>query len=78
MVLRSSSTSSHYRAGEDVYFGEFFIPKGTVVLPNVWAVHNDPTYWKNPEKFDPTRFLKEDNPDLITRPDRVIPFSIGE
>jgi len=33
------------------------IPKGTLVLSNVWAVHNDPKTYPRPEVFDATRFL---------------------
>lgn len=34
------------------------IPAGTVVLMWFRAVANDPTYWKDPTKFDPLRFLR--------------------
>ncbi|KXN74928.1 cytochrome P450 [Conidiobolus coronatus NRRL 28638] len=33
------------------------IPKGTVVGISIYAVHNDPKNFKNPEKFEPERFL---------------------
>ncbi|KAH9379771.1 hypothetical protein HPB48_017651 [Haemaphysalis longicornis] len=62
---------------EDVVIGEFFIPKGTTVLPNLWAVHNDPTFWKDPEKFDPARFLNEDGSIVSPKPEQLLPFSIG-
>ncbi|KAK8756861.1 hypothetical protein V5799_000435 [Amblyomma americanum] len=65
-------------AGEDTFFGEHFIPKGTTVSPNVWAVHNDPTLWKEPSKFDPRRFLREDGSLIQPKPEYLIPFSIGK
>lgn len=65
-------------AGEDTVFDEYFIPKGTTVIPNVWAVHNDPTLWKEPSKFDPTRFFKEDGSLIQPKPEHLIPFSIGK
>ncbi|XP_077520113.1 cytochrome P450 2A3-like [Amblyomma americanum] len=65
-------------AGEDTFFGEYFIPKGTTVSPNVWAVHNDPTLWKEPSKFDPSRFLREDGSLIQPKPEYLIPFSIGK
>ncbi|XP_050037953.2 cytochrome P450 2U1-like [Dermacentor andersoni] len=62
---------------EDVVVGDFFLPKGTVVLPNIWAVHNDPTLWKEPTKFDPGRYLNEDGTLLSHKPEHLIPFCIG-
>ncbi|XP_049527190.1 cytochrome P450 2C20 isoform X1 [Dermacentor silvarum] len=64
-------------AMEDVVIGDFFIPKGTVVLFNIWAVHHDPRLWKNPNKFDPCRFLNEDGISIRNKPEYLIPFSIG-
>lgn len=37
----------------------YFIPKGTVVLPNHWAIHLDPEVYPEPEKFNPDRFIKD-------------------
>lgn len=34
------------------------IPKGTMTISNIWALHRDPSEWFNPEKFDPLRFLE--------------------
>ncbi|KAI1291008.1 Cytochrome P450 2E1 [Halotydeus destructor] len=36
------------------------IPKGSYILPNIYACLSDETYFKEPEKFDPTRFLNDD------------------
>ena len=38
----------------------YVIPKGTLVFPNLWSVSRDETIWKNPEIFDPNRFLTDD------------------
>ncbi|KAH6925193.1 hypothetical protein HPB50_001552 [Hyalomma asiaticum] len=35
---------------EDIVADSVFIPKGSIVLPNIWAVHNDPSLWKDPGK----------------------------
>ncbi|XP_042145607.1 cytochrome P450 2C28 [Ixodes scapularis] len=65
-------------AGEDTFFGEYFIPKGTIVMANFRAVHSNPKLWKNPERFDPTRFLTEGGAHLAPKPDYLIPFSVGK
>ncbi|CAN7995742.1 unnamed protein product, partial [Ixodes hexagonus] len=64
-------------AERDTKIGGFHIPAGTVVLPNVWAVHHDPELWENPEEFDPTRFLSADHTELLPKPTSFMPFSTG-
>lgn len=44
------------KAGEDDYFGDYFIPKDTNVLLNVMYTFNSPRYWKEPLEFNPDRF----------------------
>ena len=51
------------------------IPKGTQVIPLIHAVHMDPTLWKDPEAFNPERFIGEDG--AIHKPDFFIPFGVG-
>lgn len=65
-------------AGEDTVFDDYYIPKGTTIIPNVWAVHNDPTLWEEPSKFDPTRFMNKDGTLIQPKPEYLIPFSIGK
>ncbi|KAJ7618383.1 cytochrome P450 [Roridomyces roridus] len=50
-IARSTSKDTTYRG--------FLIPKGTVVLPNVWAIAFDPAQ-SNADEFVPERFLAED------------------
>lgn len=57
---------------------EFTIPKDTVVFVNLWSVHHDPEVWKNPDVFDPRRFL--DGQGQVIDPkflDGFMPFSAG-
>ncbi|KAH6899265.1 O-methylsterigmatocystin oxidoreductase [Coprinopsis sp. MPI-PUGE-AT-0042] len=49
----------HLSREDDEYKG-YFIPKGTAVLPNAWAVLNDPTVFINPQQFNPDRYLGQD------------------
>ncbi|KAF8595143.1 cytochrome P450 [Ceratobasidium sp. AG-I] len=41
---------------DDTYKG-YNIPKGTILFGNVWAMTRDKAVYKNPEIFDPDRFL---------------------
>ncbi len=82
-VLRYTSvvpvTVSH-RAVEKVRIGGYTIPKGTRVLPNLWALHHDPEFWKDPEEFRPERFLDEDGnvvPADHANRKHLMPFGAG-
>ncbi|KAH7942443.1 hypothetical protein HPB49_024111 [Dermacentor silvarum] len=62
---------------EDVVIDDYFIPKGTVVYPNIWAVNHDPRHWKDPAKFDPGRYLNEDGSIIAPKPEHLVTFSVG-
>lgn len=58
-----------------VFTGEHTILPGTSIFVNVFALHRNEKYFKNPEKFDPDRFLEENKKDR--HPYAFIPFSAG-
>ncbi|KIJ66983.1 hypothetical protein HYDPIDRAFT_108954 [Hydnomerulius pinastri MD-312] len=49
----------HASIEDDVYRG-YFIPKGTTVFANTWAITRDETLYHNPSEFRPERFLNAD------------------
>ncbi|XP_010511484.1 PREDICTED: cytochrome P450 81D11-like [Camelina sativa] len=54
-------------ASEDCKVGEYDMPRGTMLLVNVWAIHRDPNLWDDPASFKPERFEKEgESRKLIT------------
>ncbi|KAL3220998.1 hypothetical protein MRX96_029702 [Rhipicephalus microplus] len=62
---------------EDTVIGGYHVPKGTVLLPNFWAMHQSTELWKEPEKFDPSRFIGPDGIAPSIRPTHIITFSLG-
>ena len=46
----------HATSKDDTYQG-YFIPAGTTVIMNTWAIHHNPNDYPNSDKFDPSRFL---------------------
>ncbi|KAJ5555271.1 hypothetical protein N7535_007709 [Penicillium sp. DV-2018c] len=46
-----------HESSEDDMWGPYFIPKGSVMLPNIWAMTHDPACYPEPEIFNPDRFL---------------------
>jgi len=59
----------------DVEIGEYIIPKGSEVNLNTYAMHHDPRWWNEPERFLPERF----HPDRQTTAPKMayLPFSTG-
>lgn len=64
-----------HMASESTVFQGYSIPKGSVVLANLWAVHRDPKVWEKPNDFNPSRFLDEQG--QILKKEAFIPFGIG-
>jgi cytochrome P450 len=59
----------HYSDADDEYKG-FHIPKHTLIVPHVWAIHRDPSLYPDPLTFEPGRFMgkgnNDDSPDALT------------
>ena len=53
------------------------IPKDTQILLNLWSIHHDPAEWKNPEEFDPYRWLDEEGKYNPGGYKSFLPFSAG-
>ncbi|KAI6350739.1 hypothetical protein MCOR25_010429 [Pyricularia grisea] len=47
----------HATTEDDTYQG-YSIPKDTIVMMNVWALHQDPDEYEDPDSFIPDRFLR--------------------
>ncbi|KAF7192514.1 Multifunctional cytochrome P450 monooxygenase [Pseudocercospora fuligena] len=51
---------------EDCEFEGYFIPKGSIIIANIWAFAHDPNIYRDPSTFNPSRFLG-DKPEMDPR-----------
>ncbi|ESQ53353.1 hypothetical protein EUTSA_v10025016mg [Eutrema salsugineum] len=58
-------------SSKDCKVAGYDIPRGTMLLTNVWAMHRDPELWEDPEMFKPERFEKEGEAE------KLMPFGMG-
>jgi cytochrome P450 len=61
--------------GEDRVFSGHVLPAGGTIWLSPYLTHRHPAFWKNPEGFDPTRFLPEQSQGR--HPFAYIPFGAG-
>ncbi|KAK1265210.1 Flavonoid 3'-monooxygenase [Acorus gramineus] len=76
----STPLSIPHMASDDCHVDDYFIPKGTTLLVNVWAITHDPNVWPNPLEFDPTRFMQNGpagHMDVKGNDFELIPFGAG-
>ncbi|KAK3089747.1 hypothetical protein FSP39_006170 [Pinctada imbricata] len=69
----ASLTNRHVE--EDSVVAGYKIPKDTALNISIYAVHHNPEYWPNPEKFDPDRFTPEEK--AKRHPYAFLPFGHG-
>ncbi|KAI0320135.1 cytochrome P450 [Amylostereum chailletii] len=65
----------HETAQDDIYEG-YLIPKGAVVFGNPWHILHDPKTYKNPESFNPSRFI-DNHGKVIDDPNISYVFGFG-
>jgi cytochrome P450 len=60
---------------EDDQLGCYHIPQGATIFISPYAMHRNPAYWPEAERFDPGRFLGERQKEIT--PDMYLPFGVG-
>ncbi|XP_060086909.1 cytochrome P450 2K1-like [Heteronotia binoei] len=68
-------TNLSHATTADVTLGDYFIPKGTHVIPLLYSVLYDESEWEKPFKFYPEHFL--DSEGKFIKRDAFLPFSAG-
>ena len=62
-------------ASRDAILRGYVIPKGAVILTNIWAIHHDENRWPEPNKFMPERHL--DATGKFMKSANFLPFNVG-
>ncbi|XP_065116853.1 steroid 21-hydroxylase isoform X1 [Paramisgurnus dabryanus] len=62
-----------HRAVRNSSIAGYFIPKNTIIIPNLYGAHHDPEVWKDPYSFRPERFLEGGGGSIRA----LIPFGGG-
>ncbi|GBE84668.1 hypothetical protein SCP_0606470 [Sparassis crispa] len=61
---------------DDEYRG-YRIPGDTMVIPNIWAMSQDVTFYPKPQQFRPERFAEMDSQTSASRDPRQFVFGFG-
>ncbi|KAK3344529.1 cytochrome P450 [Lasiosphaeria hispida] len=58
-----------HTTSEDIWYEGFFIPKGSMLVPNVWAINRDPdTFGPDAHHFNPARHLDDTTGNMKPSP----------
>ena len=61
----------------DTSLGGYDVPKDTMLITNIWAIHHDPDEWDKPEEFNPERFLDSNGKFSAAGVRSYLPFGAG-
>eukprot|EP01132_Coremiostelium_polycephalum_P001338 gene1338-1689_t len=68
-----------HRCNDDVELGGYSIPKGSLILPNIYSMSMSPNLWDDPKTFNPSRFLNKDlNDEVIKNFNQLLIFGKGK
>ena len=59
-------------AKDEGYLAGYKIPSRTLIMYNIYKFHMDPSYWEDPEVFNPGRFLDG------KKKEQFVPYGMGK
>ncbi|XP_037683008.1 cytochrome P450 2J2-like isoform X1 [Choloepus didactylus] len=59
----------------DTTVAGYYLPKGTMIITNLTALHRDPAEWATPDTFNPEHFLENGQ---FKKRESFLPFSAGK
>ncbi|KAH6802333.1 hypothetical protein C2S51_033779 [Perilla frutescens var. frutescens] len=62
---------------EECNVAGYNVPKGAVVIINVWSIGRDPDSWESPEEFVPERFVGKEITEMFGSNFALLPFGSG-
>eukprot|EP01080_Neovahlkampfia_damariscottae_P001748 gene1748-517_t len=62
---------------KDMFIGDLYVPKETLVGINIYGLHHNPKIWKDPYRFNPDRWSEENLKNIPNLRYSFIPFSVG-
>lgn len=63
-----------HESSKECRIGGYRIPRGTMLLVNAWAIHNDPNNWEESSTYKPERFEGLDSSNTAFK---LMPFGAG-
>ncbi|XP_063728327.1 1,25-dihydroxyvitamin D(3) 24-hydroxylase, mitochondrial-like [Symsagittifera roscoffensis] len=69
-----SMTRTVRKLTEDMELGGYHLPEGTYIMIGTYAIGRNPEYFRNPDTFDPTRWLNDSGEEMARLSS---PFLIG-
>ncbi|TBU24770.1 cytochrome P450 [Dichomitus squalens] len=66
----------HATIADDEFRG-YFIPAGTMVIPNTWACMHDPEVYEDPDVFRPERFIRDGKLNPTVQDPTAFSFGFG-